>query len=119
MPGPEVGRRGDQGRRPELPVGVGHPGDGGPRGRALPAGGRLLHAAAAPGRDILVMPLTTRKKNKKLCLHYTHLYPPSSSPPPLFEKCLICLDSQYLSLETGSEAGVAPQLLRNFIFCFF
>lgn len=49
LPGLEVGCRRNKGSRTELPVGVCHPGDGGPRGRALPAGRRLLHSAPASG----------------------------------------------------------------------
>lgn len=52
LPGPEVGGGGNEGRRPELPVSLGHAGDGGPRGGALPAGRRLFHSAAAPGRNV-------------------------------------------------------------------
>ena len=54
MPVPQDRCRGDQGRGAELPVGHGDAGDGGPRGRAVPAGRRLLGSAAASGRDLLI-----------------------------------------------------------------
>lgn len=55
LPGPEVGRRGNKGSCTKLPISVCHPGDGGPGGRALPAGGWLLHSAPASGRNIVVI----------------------------------------------------------------
>lgn len=69
--GLEVGGGGNEGSRPELPVGLRHAGDGGPRGRALPAGRRLFHSAAASGRNLLVIPPHVKKKKS---LHHTSIF---------------------------------------------
>lgn len=79
MPSLEVGGRGNEGRRAELPVGLCHPGYGGLRRRALPAGGRLLHSASASGRNLLVMfDVTGVKTLFTLRVYFLSL------------KCLIC-----------------------------
>lgn len=71
LPGPEVGRRRNKGSCAELPVGVGHAGDGGPRGRALPAGRRLLHSAPASGWNILLIFCVIARSDEGLFVYTT------------------------------------------------
>lgn len=80
LPGLEVGRCCNQGSCTKLPVSFRHSGDGGPRGRALPAGCRLLHSAPASGRNILVIFCIFTHVTRG-CLHYT----------PFFLSSLRCL----------------------------
>lgn len=79
LPGVEVGCRCNEGSCTKLPISICHPGDGGPRRRALPASSWLLHSAPASGRNIFMIFDISHLKT----LFTLHVYFPSL-------KCLIC-----------------------------
>lgn len=111
LSGLEVGGGGNKGSRPELPVGLRHTGDGGPRRRALPAGRRLFHSAAASGRNLLMIPHVKKK------MFTPHVYFPS------FE-CLICCWTPVtfcwnaIEVEPWDTCAASMQLFLSFSFFF-
>lgn len=109
LSGLEVGRGGNKGSCPELPVSLRHAGDGGPCRGALSAGCRLFHSAAAPGRNLLMIP--PRKKK----MFTPRVYFPSF-------KCLICCWTPVtfcwnaIEVEPWDKCAASMQLFLSF-FC--